>query len=1280
MPTQIQLSVKDPVAWIQAMGLKFDSATLDAFQGSLLEALYFEPETQTLRLTLSLASAPENTNPFDALRAELKKLDFAHMALCARYTPGCISTEEYLALHFDDMLLRLAAELALAPDWTSRLEYRFGGDLSEERVELLVPTRLIAQALQQRQAALRLAEHLGWALGQNPTVSIVLDESLQPASAPILPAVTITLASNSSAPSNGGAPKGEAFTPGPAKKVADGAWFGRLISPGKPREIASLLQVDRDVMIEGELFGFSIRPTKTEGAWFKFAVTDGSDSITCKFFVRPGEDRPKELPAGARVRVRGPLQSDDFEKDELVLMASAVTRLPPALLRQDLAVEKRIELHAHTKMSASDSVVDIEQYILRAAQWGHAAVGVTDHGVVHAFPLAAKAAKKAGIKLLLGMEAYLVEDVAFLEERDKKKVNAPTYFHAILYAANELGRRHLYDLVSHSHTRSYYRKPLIARDLLISKREGLILGSACEQGELIQAILEGADDARLESIAGFYDYLEVQPLGNNEFLLRTGQASSQEDLKNIVRKVIALAQRLGKPVVATSDMHYLDPQDEVYRRILQVGIGMQDGEQQPPLYFHTTDEMLAEFAWLEDTALIHKIVVEDPKRVADMIGDVPPVPPVPKDNPGLYFPEMEGAAERVESLSRARAEQVYGTPLPPLVLARLEKELNTIIGKRFAVPYEIARQLVEESNKLGYSVGSRGSVGSSVVAWLLRVSEVNPLAAHVHCPACHWVEFYEAERQVGVDLLARACPQCGGSTVRDGFNIPFESFVGFKGDKVPDIDLNFAPEVQSIIQKYAETLFGEGRAFKAGTISTMAEKTAFGFAKKYFEAKGVVKRKAEIERLKAGLEGVKKTSGQHPGGVILVRHDCDINDFTPVQFPADGNERGGSEKANEGSLLTTHFDYHAIDECLVKLDILGKDDASAFKHLQELTEIPETSVPLDDALALSLFNSAKALGLPKLTEEERELFGDTGALALPEFGTANTRRMLEATRPKNFTELIYVSGLSHGTNVWTGNAELLIKEKKATLDTVISTRDEIMIRLIDQGMEASMAFAITEKVRKGKAASDGFSPAEDAALKAAKLPAWWIESCKKIKYMFPKAHAAAYCFTAVRMAYFKVHHPAAFYAAWLTVKGEAAEGATLSQGKVAVQARLRQLRQQSMDKTIKTTAKDEDTLNAMTVAFEAVLRGIQFKAVDLYLSHPFRFQMVDDRTLLPPLVCLAGLGETAANNIERERQAGPFKSVEDLAERASLNKTVIEKLQTSGALDILPKTNQITLF
>ena len=1251
------------------------------------ERMRVHTPSSSLDVALHLETAPADRQLFDALKQTLKDTIPVARAVCldVRYPAAHLSAEEYTGLHFEDLKDRLSLELGLSEGWLDLAAYEMEGGMRGGSMVLLVENDLVLQALEERRGRQALATLVERGSGEKleiqvrigdfeaqrrekearveaetPPPEIAVEES-RPAPVP-----------RPQAPAAGGNGHGN----GNGKKPGVQIIKGRPLDQAKISPIRSLNEESAAVVVEGEVFATDLRETKKGRAIFKVAVTDGEDSIQGVMWLDKPADAPPQIKKGARLRLRGPLKQNAYENFELELDIKDASLVPPVPRRIDKAPAgmRRVELHAHTKMSAADSVVDVESYIKRAAEWGHPAVAVTDHGVVHAFPKAAAVAKKAGIKLLLGCEAYLVHDVSFLDKRGKEKLKPPQYYHIIILVKNEKGRKALYDLVSHSHLETYYRKPLIHKELLEQKREHLILGSACEAGELFQAIQQGKAENEIREVASFYDYLEVQTPRNNQFMIRNGEAKDEEELQGYVRKIVSLGEELGKPVVATSDLHFLDPEDEVYRRIMQTGNGMQDAENQAPLFFHTTDEMMDEFPFLPEEKR-QEIVVQNTQLVASWCELVPPVPD------GRFFPEMDGAEDSVRLKTWEKARLLYGDPLHPFVDKRVKRELDSIIGNRFSVLYEIARRLVAESNRLGYMVGSRGSVGSSVVAYLLGITEVNPLPAHYRCPQCKHAEFDELERLAGVDLKAKNCPNCEGKVAmdRDGYNIPFETFVGFKGDKVPDIDLNFAPEVQGHVQKYARDLFGEGKAFKAGTISTLAEKTAWGYVKNYYVNRGENKRRVEFERIKSGLEGVKRTSGQHPGGVILVRHDNEITDFTPIQYPGDKKEMGGKEGQDASDLYTTHFDYHAIDENLVKLDILGKDDGSAFKHLQELTGISESDVPLVDREAISIFSNHKAMGFGEMTPEEREIYGATGAVAIPEFGTENTRRMLELTKPGNFTELIYISGLSHGTNVWANNAETLIRSRKATLESVISTRDDIMNTLIQKGMDPAMAFKITEKVRKGKASREGFTPEEEAALKAAKAPAWWIESCKKIQYMFPKAHATAYCFTAVRMAWFKVHHPEAFYSAWLTLHAEAADAGLLEKGRDLVFRKMMELR--SLRQQRKTTAKDESTLNALTVAYEGMMRGIRFMPVDLYLSHATRFMPVEgERALRCPLIALAGLGLTAAQHVEAERHKGEFKSVEDLAQRAGLNKTVIEKLNESGALKVLPKTNQITLF
>jgi DNA polymerase-3 subunit alpha (Gram-positive type) len=1286
MATLISLKSKNGKPWQEGLGLDEPD-----FSGSSLEELSFSPDEGRLNIALAMAAVPEDGACFLALRKALKSASSAAI-LRVRYPQGALTAQEYLALHFDDLAGLLKAELGGDGDWMGRLEYEAAG---EGPVRLLSESAMSCDRLRTRKAPAKFSEFVQWGCGERVEFELRVDVSLRPAeAAPVMAAPAMTTPGPSKlgpyADSKTPVPSPSPSSPSPApvgaelarpKTAAPQLLFGKGIPDGKIIPLSDLKPGDRGV-IEGRVFGETeqrMLGQQKKRRKLKFFVSDGSDSVIVSAWLEPEDKIPKAIGKGAGgdwLRLRGKAEVDKYERDELVFTAEDIMLLPPKLGRMDGAALKRVELHAHTKMSSNDSVVDIEAFVKRAIAWGHEAVAITDHGVVHAFPDAWKASDKGKkIKLILGCEAYLVGSTDFLKAKNGEKIQKdqiPHYNHVVLLAKNDAGRKNLYKLVSRSHLDHYYRKPLVSKALLSELREGLLVGSACENGELMQAAIAGKPYGELKALASLYDYLEVQPTGNNAFLIKNGTFQEEEQLRELVRTVVKLGAELGKPVVAAGDVHYLDPEDEVYRRILQSGIGMNDAEEQAPLYFKTTGEMLADFAFL-GAEEAQRLVVEAPRALAALCEVVPPVPQ------GRFFPEMKGAEDTVRQACEARAKELYGAPLPPAVHERVERELKAVIGNGFASLYLMARLLVQESEKRGYSVGSRGSVGSSVAAYLLGITEVNPLPAHERCPACRHCEFQPMQPLSGLDLAKRPCPKCGAALLRDGHNIPFETFVGFKGDKVPDIDLNFGPEVQGDIQKYVKELFGEGKVFKAGTVSTYSNKTAFGFVKKYLEGKGLSKRSAEVERLKGGLEGVKRTSGQHPGGVVLVKEGSEITDFTPIQYPGDSKELGGSEGSDASDLVITHFDYHSYDENLVKLDILGKDDASAFKHLEELTGLHEKQVPLDDALAVSLFSSRKALGFPKLTDEEEALYGSSGAVALPEFGTENTRRMLEMTKPKNFTELIYISGLSHGTNVWKDNAQDLIRAKVADLATVISTRDDIMNTLIQKGLEPALAFNITEKVRKGAAARDGFKPEEEKAMAAAGVPKWWVESCKKIEYMFPKAHATAYCFTAMRMAYFKAHHPLAFYAAWLTLHAEDLESEAVAKGREAVLTRIRQLRQLRNENA--GTAKDESALGTLVVAYEALLRGLSYDKVDLYKSHPTRFLMgSNDKALLPPLVSLAGLGRTAAENIERERALQPFRSVEDLAGRAGLNKTVIEKLNGTGSLDILPKTNQITLF
>ena len=828
-------------------------------------------------------------------------------------------------------------------------------------------------------------------------------------------------------------------------------------------------------------------------------------------------------------------------------------------------------------------------------------------------------------------------------------------FHIILLAKNEIGVRHIYEMVTDSHLKYFHRTPRIPKSLLEKKREGLIIGSACEAGELMRAIIDGESESKIEEIAEFYDYLEIQPIGNNSYMLsdeKHPHINTEEDLRNLNRRIVEIGEKLGKPVAATCDVHFLDPEGANYRKILMYYKGFKDADNQAPLYFRTTDEMLKEFEYLGEEKA-YEVVVKNTNLIADMIEAVRPIPK--KKCP----PEIEGAQEDIINDSNNKAKAIYGDPLPELVQQRLDKELYSITTYGFSVMYKIAQELVRKSLSDGYLVGSRGSVGSSFVAFLSDITEVNSLPAHYICPNCKNVEFIESEIGIsGCDLPDKECPKCGTQYKKDGHDIPFETFLGFKGDKEPDIDLNFSGEYQPVIHKYTETFFGEGFVFRAGTIGTVAEKTAFGYVKKYSEEKGVKIRTAEMKRLAAGCVGVKRTSGQHPGGIIVVPHKNNIHEFCPVQHPADDVN---------STIVTTHFDYHSIDQNLLKLDELGHDDPTVINMLQKLTGLDPQTIPLDDPETMSLFTSVDAL---KCTEDIGSKLGTYG---IPEFGTKFVRQMLEDTKPTTFSELARISGLSHGTDVWLGNAQTLIQQGICDLSHSICARDDIMIYLISMGVEAGHSFTIMEQVRKGK----GLKPDDEAAMKAANVPDWYIDSCKKIKYMFPKAHAVAYVMSAVRIAYYKVHHPKAFYIAYYSVRADDFDASIMARGMSVARQAMEDLDKKKKDGTI--SPKEENLIPILEICIEMYSRGIEFLPVDLYESDAVNFRDVEGG-ILPPLNALPGMGENAAKSIAEARENGRFKTIEDLRQRTAITKSVIELLQENHCLDDLAEADQVSLF
>ena len=856
-----------------------------------------------------------------------------------------------------------------------------------------------------------------------------------------------------------------------------------------------------------------------------------------------------------------------------------------------------------------------------------------------------------------GMET--LDDLnAFNQAEDSAIMKMPTY-HVIILAKNDLGRVNLYRLVSWSHVRFFSRRPRIPKSLLNQYREGLIIGSACEAGELYQAILRGGTDAELQRLVRFYDYLEIQPLGNDMFMLRDEKRTVKtvEDLKEINRKIVRLGEQCGKPVCATCDVHFLDPEDEIYRRILMAGMGFKDSDEQAPLYLRTTEEMLAEFDYL-GSDLAYEVVVANTRKIADMCEPIAPV------RPDKCPPVIENSDETLRNICYNRAHEMYGENLPKIVTDRLERELTSIISNGFAVMYIIAQKLVWKSNEDGYLVGSRGSVGSSFVATMSGITEVNPLSPHYYCTNCHYYDFDSEEVKkysgmAGCDMPDKLCPVCGHPLTKDGFDIPFETFLGFKGDKEPDIDLNFSGEYQSRAHDYTEVIFGKGQTFRAGTIGTLADKTAFGYVKNYFEEHGERKRNCEINRIVQGCVGVRRTTGQHPGGIVVLPLGEMIYSFTPVQHPANDMTT---------KTITTHFDYHSIDHNLLKLDILGHDDPTMIRMLQDLIGLdPVKDIPLDCREVMSLFQDTSALGI---TPED--IGGcKLGALGVPEFGTDFAMQMLLDTKPKYFSDLVRIAGLAHGTDVWLGNAQTLIQEGKATIQTAICTRDDIMVYLIQQGLEEGTAFTIMESVRKGK----GLKPEWEEEMSAHGVPDWYIWSCKKIKYMFPKAHAAAYVMMAWRIAYCKVFYPLAYYASFFSIRASAFSYEIMCLGREKLESHLADYKRRSDS----LSKKEQDTLRDMRIVQEMYARGFDFLPMDIYKARARHFQVMGNK-LMPSINSIDGLGEKAADSIEEAAKDGPFLSKEDFRNRTRVSKTICDLMGELGILKDLPETNQLSLF
>ena len=1241
---------------------------------------------------------------------------------------------------------------------------------------------------------------------------------------------------------------------------------------GKPFEgscinISDIQDEVGDVVIRGKVLSVEKRELKIEKTLMTFAITDFTDTIKAKLFLKEEqlEEVEPELKENSFIQLKGVAQMDTFDNEIGISSVHGIKKIKDFTeKRMDQAPEKRVELHAHTKMSDMDAVVPPRDLIRTAFFWGQKAVAITDHGVVQGFTEANHALDKKefkdnpdmlqrlnDFKIIYGVEAYLVDDVQeivfsaegktmqspfaaisittsgsgletdkiiglsaakmngdtveifhsivkqdlhvspevtkqsgitdsmlldapkfekifpeflefiqdcvllsyhaqeqisfckvaasfigigfqpayidvealsrmlypefqsyrlgpvvkelkiksevkgsraeaeatlkifqceklLLEQRginelegmnslgrmSEKSICSLPMYHAIILCQNETGRINLYRLISFSHINYYNKRPRIPKSLFQQYREGLLIGSACEAGELYRALVFQRPEAEIHRLAKFYDYYEIQPLGNNEFMIHDNDyyVSSFEDLKVLNRKIVELGETYHKLVVATCDVHFLNPEDEIYRRIIMAGQGFKDADRQAPLYLRTTEEMLEEFTYLGQEKA-YEVVVTNTNKIADLIEKISPV------RPDKCPPVIENSDVDLRNICYEKAYSMYGNPLPEIVSERLEHELGSIIKNGFAVMYIIAQKLVWKSNEDGYLVGSRGSVGSSFVATMAGITEVNPLPPHYYCPKCHYSDFTSEAilsngGNSGFDLPDADCPVCRSRLNKDGNNIPFETFLGFNGDKEPDIDLNFSGEYQSKAHEYTEVIFGEGHTFRAGTITGLADKTAYGYVMKYFEERGIPKRRAEIERIAKGCEGVRKSTGQHPGGIIVLPHGEEIYSFTPVQRPANDVN---------STTITTHFDYHSIDHNLLKLDILGHDDPTMVRMLTDLTGVKIDDIPMDDRKVLSLFESTEALGI-----RPEDIDGcPLGSLGLPELGTDFVIQMLVDTKPKSFSDMIRISGLSHGTDVWTNNTQTLIAENKCTLSSAVCTRDDIMTYLISKNIESGVAFKIMESVRKGK----GLSPEWEALMLEHEVPEWYIWSCKRIQYMFPKAHACAYVMMAFRIAYFKIYHPLEYYAAYFSIRATAMDYRLMCRGKDLMLQEMQKLKQRAASKNPETrlSKKEEDILKDMKNVLEMYSRGFDFLPIDIFKAKATRFQVIDGK-IMPALNCIDGLGEKAAEQIVEAVKDGSFLSRDDFRTRCKVSKTVIDTMNEMGLFGALPESNQISLL
>ncbi|MBQ6743626.1 MAG: PolC-type DNA polymerase III [Acidaminococcaceae bacterium] len=1090
-------------------------------------------------------------------------------------------------------------------------------------------------------------------------------------------------------------------------KYADGCLFGKNFRADDFVPLNKLTEARRHIVIQGHigtqrdkddnLVAYTEREVRGRNKdasrlLVLFNVVDEDGGVFVKVFfddLNEGKEFKKQLKPGMELQLLGNAEPDQYNHDAMTFTPVAVKKVD-SHQREDNAPVKRVELHCHTKMSKLDAITDVKALINTAIRFGHKALAITDHGVIQAFPFCADAVEDAGsdLKLIYGCEGYLASDAdgKIMMEGLPHTHRIPSN-HIIILAKDYIGLRNLYKLITLSHL-SYLNgsgvraRPLIPRSVLEELREGLLLGSACEIGELYQAIEKGKSEEELLKIADFYDYLEIQPLGNNAFLEREGRFTHEQLIENN-KLIYRLAKKLGKPCVATCDSHFLEPGDAKTRAILQYSQGYNDADMQAPLFFRTTEEMLSEFTYL-GKEIAYEVCVTNPNLIADRISRIKPVP----DRDQLYSPVLPCAEEEIVNLCYEKAHRYYGDKLPKIVEDRLKMELDAIIGNGYAVLYDIAHKLVKHSMDEGYLVGSRGSVGSSLVACMTDITEVNPLIPHYRCPKCRHTEFFEhGEYASGFDMPPKICPDCGTNMARDGHNIPFAVFMGFHGDKVPDIDLNFSDEYQHRAHKYTEELFGRDNVCRAGTIATVAPKTAWSYAKKYFEEHNIPAHPAYVESFIAGLNGVKRTTGQHPAGIMVIPRDMDIHYITPMSHPADDRS---------SSIITTHYDYHSINDRLVKLDILGHVDPTMIKRLEEFTGINAMDIPVGDPDTMSIFSSTEKLGV---TPEQ--IGTNVGTLGIPECGTRFTLDMIHELKPKLFSDIVRVSGYSHGTNVWIGNAKDLI-ESGHPVEQTISTRDDVMTSLIAKGVDPAIAFKTMEYVRKGKAAKKGLEPAMREAMEKAHVPEWYMKSCETVQYLFPKAHAVAYVLNAYRIAYCKVHHPLAYYAAYFSQRADV-DATYIAKGEAYIRQYIKNVDLQGKDaKTV-----DKDNVIYLQLVLEMLARGFVFYPIDLYKSHAYQFRPEDDQGIRIPLCCLPGVGKGVARTLSLavKNNSRKFISQEDLlsccrqTEQIVLDKTArreellpeeedlghvgqtaLDALAEYGALGDLPVSNQMELF